>query len=679
MSSETPRQYFGWPDSLESKIPYKEPPKGSNPAVRGIVLTIGAPLVEKLGFVSRFLYKNAGFGALRDVQELQEVKHRFDPTVIPIITEQEKAAAPFNPSSPDNASRSVLAAVSNGAPLYWSARDYHEAYKSGKLTPTEVVNALLPLIRRDIEERHIHSTSFISTKVDMVVAAAEASTKRYAAGQSLGLLDGVPVAVKDDTDLAGYDQTHGTIRVDHTSEESSWCVKMWQDQGAIPVGKTNLHEIGMDTTGNNYNWGTPLNPYNERYYCGGSSTGSSYAVSTGLVPFALGTDGGGSIRIPSSYCGVFGLKTSHSRVSEKPTPDIAGTVAVLGPIAATMDSLEVAYRVMATPDPSKAASAAFPVPRPLSAPRKKVLGIPRQWFNRADESVKAACDKAVEWYAKECGYEVIDIDIPLLDEGQTAHAMTIMQEAGNGVPDRSFLQPANRILMAVASNCSADDFLSAQRVRQIIMRHLGYLFDTHGHDLIIVTPTTPNAGWHFEPSDLKRGISDGDKTIRNMMYIWMANFCGNPALTLPAGYVKPQVGTGDVPVGLMGMGVWGGEEGLIEWGFEGERYLHEVLEGGRVKSPRWSDVISLAKEAKSSGKEGETEVTDKSATNGTNGVTNGTTNGTTNGVTNGTTNGATVAEAPKAPVSSAPESRDTSEATITSEAKESAVEIEKTS
>jgi Asp-tRNA(Asn)/Glu-tRNA(Gln) amidotransferase A subunit family amidase len=624
MASETPRQYFNWPDSLESHIPYKEPPKGANPAVRGIVLTIGAPLVENLRFFSRFLYKNAGFGNLSKIPELQEVKHRYDPTVIPIETEQEKKLEPFIATSPENPVRSSL--VANGPPLFWSARDYHNAYKSGVLTPTEVITALLPLIRKDIKDRHPHSISFITVKPDTVLAEAAASTERYAAGQSLGLLDGVPVSVKDDTDVAGYVQTHGTKINDHTSEESSWCVKQWQNAGAIVVGKANMHEIGMDTTGNNFTHGTPLNPYNQRYYCGGSSTGSSYAVSTGLVPFALGTDGGGSVRIPSSYCGVFGLKTSHSRVSEKPTPDIAGTVAVIGPIAATMDSLEVAYRVMATPDPTKWQSAAYPIPRPLSAPRKKVLGIPRKWFNRADEPVRSACEKAVQWYATERGYQIVDIEIPLLDDGQTAHAMTIMQEGGNGVPDRSFLQPANRILLAVGSNCSADDFLSAQRVRQIIMRHLGFLFDTHGHDMIIVTPTTPNAGWHYKPADLKNGVSDGDMTIRNMMYIWMANFCGTPALTFPAGFVKPAVGTGDIPVGLMGMGVWGGEEGLIEWGFEGEKYLHEVLEGGRLKSPIWSDVISLAKEAKSNGV---VPVSGDSATPAVNEVTNGAQNGTT--------------------------------------------------
>lgn len=152
------------------------------------------------------------------------------------------------------------------------------------------------------------------------------------------------------------------------------------------------------------------------------------------------------------------------------------------------------------------------------------------------------------------------------------------------------------------------------------MRHLGYLFDTHGHDLIIVTPTTPNAGWHFSPSDLKNGVSDGDMTIRSMMYIWMANFCGLPALTMPAGFVTPRKATGNIPVGLMGMGVWGGEEGLIEWGFEGEKYLHDVLEGGRLRSPLWSDVVGLAKEAKSSGG---LPAGVQATTNGTNGAASG--------------------------------------------------------
>jgi Asp-tRNA(Asn)/Glu-tRNA(Gln) amidotransferase A subunit family amidase len=594
-------KYHNWPDAVESKLPYNAPPKGANPSVKGAILTIGAPLVEKLGFVSKFLYGNAGFSQLRKLNNMEDVKMRFDPTVTPAVVADSDPAGLVNPADAQVESKSLLKKLGEGeAPLYWGIKDYHEAYKSGRLTPTQVVEALLPLIRRDVKARNSHSVAFLTTLVDKVQAAAAASTQRWADGKPLGLLDGIPLAVKDEVDLKDYPQTFGTqLTVKKASEATSWCVEKWEEAGAIIVGKTNMHEIGMDTTNNNYITGTPRNPYNQQYYTGGSSGGSAYSVSAGLVPVALGTDGGGSIRIPACYCGVYGLKTSHSRVSCHPTPDIAGTTAVAGPIAGDMHSLEVAYRVMATPDPSKSSSAHFSAPRRPAAgsPRKKILGIFKPWYSNADPEVHAAVQKCVDWLVAEKGYEVVDIHIPLTHEGQLAHALTIMMEARTGVPLHSFskLQPANRILMALAGAAPAPDFLAAQRVRQMLSQHLAHLYEEHGEDLVIVTPTTPNAGWFWKSkADLKKGISDGDMTIRNMQYVWMANFLGNPAIQFPVGYAAPPKGIKgpEVPIGFMGMGIWGGEEGLIELGYEGEQYLADVV--GRRRPEIWTDMVAKA-------------------------------------------------------------------------------------
>jgi Asp-tRNA(Asn)/Glu-tRNA(Gln) amidotransferase A subunit family amidase len=614
MASSSATSFQNWPDAVESKIPYKAPPKGSNPAVRGFILGVGAPLVARLGFVSEYLYNNAGFNKLRKIKELKDIKHRYDPTVIPIATEAEKSAGPLNYTDPSVATKSMLKTLET--PMFYSIRDYHEAFKSGKLTPTIVAKALLPLISRDVPNRSVHSVAFLTSHAEIVLAAAEASTKRWAEGKPLGLLDGVPLAIKDEVDVAGYKQTFGSSHTFHESKETSWCVAKWEEAGAVVIGKTNMHEIGMDTTNNNPTYGTPKNPYNDNYYAGGSSGGSAYAIAMGLVPVALGCDGGGSIRIPSTYCGIFGLKPSHSRVSAHPSPDVAGTTAVSGPMAVDMDSLALAWRVMAIPDPRVSSSALFAPPKPLSAPRKKVIGVFRPWYENSDAPVKSACDAAIEHLKTSCGYSVIDIALPLVSEGQLAHALTIMLEVYNGLESLSFLQAANRILMSVASRAQANDFLSAQKVRQILMQHLAYLFEVHGNDLIIVTPTTPNAGWSFTKADLKKGICDGDMSIRNMQYVWLANFTGCPAISCPVGYAAPKTGSGNIPVGLMGMGVWGGEEGLIEFGFEVEKYLHEVLEGGRVRAPGWVDVIAVATEPEKK----EEILEEKPTANGINGV-----------------------------------------------------------
>jgi hypothetical protein len=282
MADHSEPEFYNYPPPQATEIPYKAPPKDNNPIVRGLPLVIAASLVASLSPVSTFLYNNAGFDSLRKLnKELDHIECRFDPTVIPLKH--------GDASVPSYTEETALRPPPEAANRFYSVKDYHEAFKSAKFTPTDVANALLPLIRRDVPNRSSHSTAFLSTRVDLVLKAAEESTARYATGKSLGVLDGVPIAVKDEVDVKGYKNCWGTKK-DFTSplDETSWCVLKWEEQGAINVGKTNMHEIGMDTTNNNPVCGTPLNPYNEKYYTGGSSGGSGYAVGAGLVPIALG-------------------------------------------------------------------------------------------------------------------------------------------------------------------------------------------------------------------------------------------------------------------------------------------------------------------------------------------------------------------------------------------------------
>jgi Amidase len=231
-------RFFNYPSPKETNVPWKEPPKAGNPVVRGLPLVVGAALVEKLGFVSRFLYGNAGFGELKKLKALEDTECRYDPAVIPIPAggfhdgEKKWLAAEELRSPP---------ARVEGKQGFYSVIDYHEAYKTGKFTPTDVINALLPMIRRDIEieSRTVHHTAWLTHRVDLITAAAEASTQRYKEGKPLSALDGVPVGIKDEVDIKGYKKTLGSNK-DYTLKEeaTSWCVEQWEHAGAIVVGKT---------------------------------------------------------------------------------------------------------------------------------------------------------------------------------------------------------------------------------------------------------------------------------------------------------------------------------------------------------------------------------------------------------------------------------------------------------
>ncbi|KAL8709401.1 MAG: hypothetical protein Q9225_007454, partial [Loekoesia sp. 1 TL-2023] len=494
-------QFYGYPQPCKAPetSPYTEPP-ANNPIVRGLPLAFIGFLSTKLNLISSFLWTNTGFGTLRQIRDLDSYEPRYDPTVIKLS--KNTAESQHNEST---ASQSPSLSSSNH---HHSSATYITLYTSHRTTPTKVIEGLLSRI----SSSKSHSTAFLQILPEKVLAVAEASTARYAAGKPLSPLDGVPVAIKDELDLDGYERSLGSP-LDFTRKEggTSWCIRKWEEAGAIIVGKLNMHELGLgtskpliyfylqrvynstdyqpkDTTNNNPHHGTPLNPHNAPlYYTGGSSGGSAYAVASGLIPIAHGADGGGSIRIPASYCGLYGLKPTHGRISISPTLSLASSNGVHGPIASNMQDLELAYRVLATPDPENPSSALFAAPSSPPSPsiptnRKNLLGICKPWFESASPSVLSACEAALAHYTSPaCGYEIIPISLPHLHAGQLAHAMTILSEISGGLPSPppSALTPSNKLLLSVGARTPARDFLLAQKLRNLLMQHLAHLFQQH--------------------------------------------------------------------------------------------------------------------------------------------------------------------------------------------------------
>jgi hypothetical protein len=203
--------------------------------------------LDWLWFLPRIIWLNAGFASLRAIRpHLDSIEPRYDPTVVPL-----RADGDNNVDSP--ALNAVLAPPVKYPTKYYSVADYHALYKSGELTPTAVVKALLPLIRRDLSSPGKHSIAFIDSRVHLILAAAEESTRRYKENRPLGLFDGVPTAVKDEFDLDGYRTNIGSLN-DYTSEAkpgdpsiTNWCVRQLEKAGAIIVGKLSMHEFGLGT------------------------------------------------------------------------------------------------------------------------------------------------------------------------------------------------------------------------------------------------------------------------------------------------------------------------------------------------------------------------------------------------------------------------------------------------
>ncbi|KAK8052815.1 amidase signature domain-containing protein [Apiospora saccharicola] len=319
------------------------------------------------------------------------------------------------------------------------------------------------------------------------------------------------------------------------------------------------------------------NPPFFRHIC---SSGSAYAVAAGLIPIALGTDGGGSIRIPASFCSVFGLKPSHGRLSYLPGQNHDSTCEVNGPIAVDMGSLATAYSVISQPHPTSPFPPAPGLRDMLSSnalnSTPRVLGVPEAWFDRAEPGVQELCRGMIDWLARNKGYTVVPIEIPFLSEGQAAHALSVVSDMATAIlPDTHAargVSPAVRILLAMGRETGA------------------------------------GAGWPIGRAperELKHGVSDSGHSLQTMEYVWLANFCGMPSLSVPAGYVVPEDGDGGasdagrvaepgmpgrVPVGLMVTAEWTREDVLMRFGCDAEE-----LTTGRYSRPEgWVDLLRAA-------------------------------------------------------------------------------------
>ncbi|KAH6897461.1 amidase signature domain-containing protein [Thelonectria olida] len=588
------------PDDL---LPKKRP---VSPVLRGPILVFVAFLIESVRFIRELVWRDAGFDALRNIQGLLECyEARYDPAVIPIPQDstfnqpEPSSRPPTPPPSHHNFSKPLPQSQ------YYSVADYHKLYLSGQATPTDVAKALLPLIRRDVSPSGNHASAWLSTRVDLVLKAAEESTIRYREGRSLGVLDGVPAGVKDDFDLDGYTMTMGSLRnysgkSVKSGSVTNYSIRKLEEAGVVILGKLTMHEFGMDTTGCNPHHGTPLNPFNPAYYPGGSSSGPGYAVGAGLVPIALGGDAGGSIRIPAAYCSIFGLKPTHARLSSYPTPNCAPTCCVQGPMASDMYSLAAVYKVIAEPHPS---SRFPPLCRQPSKPLTKLLGIDDKWFSCARLGVQSVVKDMVGKLCSEYGYSVVSINIPFTLEGQAAHAMTVLTDAASLLPDTSKVSAANKILLALGRTTPARDYLLAQKLRQLLMQHLSHLWRAHP-GMLIITPTAACAGSPIRggSAELQHGLLDGNMTLESMTYVWLANLCGLPSISVPAGFVIPEgqdrAGEvadenteGKIPIGLMATGEWCSEDALLEFGAEAEAARRDQ----RCRPPIWEDIISRAK------------------------------------------------------------------------------------
>ena len=435
-----------------------------------------------------------------------------------------------------------------------TAADFHRAYLEEKTTPVDVAMRLLDIVR-SIEESAVPLRPFIAWEERELMQQARASTERYERGESLGILDGVPISVKDELDMQPFPTMVGTKFYNtQPPAEDATTVSRLRSAGALMVGKTNMHEIGIGVTGLNVPYGTTRNPHHLDHYPGGSSSGSAAAVAAGLSPIALGLDGGGSIRIPASLCGVVGLKTTWGRISSAGSAPLSWSVSTVGPITSTADDAALAYSFLAGADPRQLRTQNQP-PVDLqdfnNANLAGVkLGVFSPWFKHASTDIVQNCERMLDAF-KAQGASIEEIEIPELNEARIAQIVTILTEMLTSLQPhfKTFRQPFGLdalLNLTLAKEFSGCDYVKAQRIRAELIRNLTQIYQQVD---AIVTPTTACTAPPILPDALINGESDLSTLTELMRYAPQANIGGFPAISFPVGYDAK-----GLPVGMQLMG-----------------------------------------------------------------------------------------------------------------------------
>jgi len=304
---------------------------------------------------------------------------------------------------------------------------YHEAYTQFKTTPTEVANKMLVALKKS------KSMNWMRFSVQDIVQQAEASTERYKQQNALSQLDGVFISIKEEMDIQGLETKVGTnfINNGQPATEDATLVSKLKQAGAIIVGSTVMNELGWDTFSVNPNTGMPKNPYSALHSCGGSSGGCGGCVAGGLFPVSIGADGGGSVRIPATFCGLYGLKTTYARVSAKGGATVDPSLGSYGPLAATADDMALTYAIIAGPDTKDSTTLLQP---PVSLKdydqifdlSDLTIAVYPEW---ARHMVDPAILEKLDFFKnhlQQLGARIVEIEIPDLDLTATGKASSLV-------------------------------------------------------------------------------------------------------------------------------------------------------------------------------------------------------------------------------------------------------------
>jgi aspartyl-tRNA(Asn)/glutamyl-tRNA(Gln) amidotransferase subunit A len=410
------------------------------------------------------------------------------------------------------------------------------ALRTRRVSALELVEESL----RRIEEYDPALNAFISITAEEAREFASTLDAELAQGVDRGVLHGIPIAYKDLIKTRGIPTTAGSkLFADYIPQRDAEIVTLIEEAGGISMGKTGLHELAYGITSNNLHYGAIRNPWDPERVPGGSSGGSAVAVATGMVPFAVGTDTGGSIRVPASFCGVVGLKPTFGKISVKGVLPLGWTQDHIGPMAMTVRDAALGYHSMLV----NSSGYLPPAGVDLNGIR---IGWPQNFFfDRVDPEIWAAVRGALQTAASIDG-QVIAVQVPEMEEARQAGATCLLAEASTVY--RKYLKQPDWFSAEVFANLqkgsaiSAMDYVDAMRARKRISAKFAKLFEQVD---CVFTPATPITAPLIGQKEVEVGGELEEVRAAATRFTRPFNALGFPAISIPCG-----LSSAGLPMGL---------------------------------------------------------------------------------------------------------------------------------